>query len=94
MDKDLKKVVRLAVAGAVALAAVSAVAADKAPAQEKCYGVAAAGKNDCATASNSCAGSSAKDRQADAFISLPKGLCEKIAGGTTAAPAAAKKAKG
>ena len=91
MDKDLKNVVRLAVVGAVALAAVSAVAADKAPAQEKCFGVAAAGKNDCATASNSCAGSSAKDRQADAFVYLPKGLCEKIAGGTTTVPA--KKAK-
>jgi uncharacterized membrane protein len=87
MDKNLKNVVRAAVTGAVALAAISAMAAtDKTP-QEKCYGIAAAGKNDCATASNSCAGSSTKDRQADAFINVPKGLCQHIAGATLTPPA-------
>lgn len=87
MDKNLKNVVRAAVTGAVALAAVSAMAAgDKTP-QEKCYGVASAGKNDCATASNSCAGTSTKDRQVDAFVYLPKGLCSKIAGGSLTPPA-------
>jgi uncharacterized membrane protein len=86
MDKDVKLMVCAAVAGVVALAATSAFAADKA-AMEKCYGVAAAHQNDCQTASNSCAGSSEKDRQADAFVLLPKGLCQKIAGGTTTAPA-------
>ena len=92
MNRDLKIVIRAAVAGAVALAAVSAVAADKpAGAMEKCYGVAAAGKNDCQTASNSCAGTAEKDRQPDAFVNLPKGLCTKIAGGSLAAPAAPAK---
>ena len=93
MNRDLKLAIHAAVAGAVALATVSAVAADKAPAQEKCYGVAAAGKNDCQTATNSCAGTAEKDRQPDAFVNLPKGLCSKIAGGslTAAAPAAKKK---
>jgi len=33
---------------------------------EKCYGVAKAGKNDCQTASSSCAGTSKRDGQADA----------------------------
>lgn len=51
--------------------------------KEKCYGVAAAGKNDCQTANSSCAGTAEKDRQADAFIVVPKGLCDKIAGGST-----------
>lgn len=90
MDKNIKLAIGAAVAAVVTLAAVSAVAADSAP-QEKCYGVAAAGKNDCQTASNSCAGTAEKDRQADAFINLPKGLCTKIAGGSLAPAAPAKK---
>jgi len=49
--------------------------------KEKCYGVAAAGQNDCATKSSSCAGTSKVDNQGDAFIAVPKGLCDKIAGG-------------
>ena len=49
---------------------------------EKCFGVATAGKNDCQTASNSCAGHSKSDRQVDAFIAVPTGTCGKIAGGS------------
>jgi len=48
---------------------------------EKCYGVSKSGKNDCQTAASSCAGTSKKDSQADAWISVPKGTCEKIVGG-------------
>lgn len=48
---------------------------------EKCYGVATAGKNDCQTATSSCAGTSKTDRQVDAFIAVPSGTCGKIAGG-------------
>ena len=36
--------------------------------KEKCYGIAAAGQNDCATKSSSCAGTSKVDNQGDAFI--------------------------
>ena len=49
---------------------------------EKCYGIAKAGMNDCATATQSCAGSAIKNKQSDAFIFLPKGTCEKIVGGS------------
>ena len=49
---------------------------------EKCYGVAKAGKNDCQTATSSCAGTSKKDAQKDAWLAVPKGACEKIAGGS------------
>lgn len=52
---------------------------------EKCYGVASAGKNDCQTATSSCAGTSTSDRQIDAFIAVPKGTCGKIAGGNLTA---------
>lgn len=49
---------------------------------EKCYGVARAAQNDCFTPRNSCAGTSATDRQPDAWIYLPAGSCEKLLGGS------------
>ncbi|UYN94816.1 MAG: DUF2282 domain-containing protein [Enhydrobacter sp.] len=49
---------------------------------EKCYGVAKAGKNDCQTATSSCAGTSKRDRQGDAWLTVPKGTCEKLVGGS------------
>jgi uncharacterized membrane protein len=52
---------------------------------EKCYGIVKAGMNDCATSTASCAGSATKDKQADAFLFVPKGLCEKISGGSLTA---------
>lgn len=60
----------------------SAMATDATATTEKCYGVAKAGKNDCASGQNKCAGSAKMEKQADAFIALPKGACEKIAGGS------------
>lgn len=73
---------RLAIASALAAALVLPAATSQAQGNmEKCYGVAKAGKNDCQTAKSSCAGTSKKDAQADAWISLPKGACEKIVGG-------------
>ena len=73
------------VLGALAIAAIAAQAsAGPAPmpaGSEKCYGVAKAGKNDCKTPSNSCAGQVQKDRDPAAFIAVPAGTCEKIAGG-------------
>ena len=53
---------------------------DTTPPTEKCYGIAKAGMNDCSTATASCAGSATKDNQKDAFLFMPKGLCEKIVG--------------
>ncbi|MBP8295836.1 MAG: DUF2282 domain-containing protein [Burkholderiales bacterium] len=45
-------------------------------AQEKCYGVALAGKNDCAAgAGTTCAGTSKTDYQANAFKLVAKGTC-------------------
>ncbi|MDX1923076.1 MAG: DUF2282 domain-containing protein [Alphaproteobacteria bacterium] len=54
----------------------------KSPEREKCYGVAKAGKNDCASkdGKNSCAGSAKKDADPNVWIYLPKGACDKIAG--------------
>jgi uncharacterized membrane protein len=49
---------------------------------EKCYGIAKAGKNDCAGAAHACAGQSTKDQSPKEFIKLPKGTCERIMGGS------------
>ena len=49
---------------------------------EKCYGMAKAGKNDCAGGAHACAGQSSKDKSPREFIELPKGTCERIVGGS------------
>lgn len=49
---------------------------------EKCYGVAKAGKNDCAGGAHACAGQSTKDKSAKEFLKVPKGTCERISGGS------------
>ena len=68
----------LAMAVAGTALATSASAQTK-PAMEKCYGVSLAGKNDCkAGAGTSCAGSSRKDFQADAWKYVPAGSCTAI----------------
>ena len=50
---------------------------------EKCYGIAKAGKNDCASAgNNSCGGTSKLDGDPRAWIYVPAGYCERIIGGS------------
>jgi len=48
---------------------------------EKCAGIVKAGKNDCGTSKSACAGQIKMDGDAEAWISLPKGTCERIFGG-------------
>ena len=66
--------------------AASAQAADAA-AKEKCFGVAKAGQNDCASAngSHSCAGQAKQDNSPTEWKYVAKGTCEKM-GGKLAAP--------
>jgi uncharacterized membrane protein len=52
---------------------------------EKCYGVAARAKNDCAEGAHSCVGQSTRDRDPASFVLVPKGDCQKFAGGKTQA---------
>jgi uncharacterized membrane protein len=59
--------------------------------QERCYGIAKAGKNDCATSSSGCSGSAKQDNLKDAWIYVPKGTCQKVAGGMLALPDTKKK---
>lgn len=49
------------------------------PSKEKCYGISKAGKNDCAAGpGTSCAGTSTKDYQGNAWKYVAKGTCLKI----------------
>ena len=70
----------LTIAAALSTALLLGAAAQAQGNIEKCYGVSKAGKNDCQTATSSCAGTSKKDAQNDAWLSVPKGTCEKIVG--------------
>ena len=74
-----------ALAGLIALGAVTASsqAADADKSTEKCYGVAKAGKNDCAANGHSCAGQAKKDNDGKDWMHVPKGTCEKMGGSTS-----------
>ena len=48
---------------------------------EKCYGINAMSKNDCAEGAHSCAGQATKARDTKSFVLLPAGDCGKIQGG-------------
>lgn len=79
----------LLVASAVAATVALPLLANAAPAAmptfqaEKCYGVSAAGKNDCAaTGSHSCAGEAKTANDPKSWIYVPSGTCAKIQGGS------------
>ncbi len=71
----------LAAAASLSLTATAAQAQSK----ERCYGVALAGKNDCAAGpGTSCAGTSTVDYQGNAWKYVSKGECKKLGGSLTA----------
>jgi len=72
-----------AIAGlfAVGASSMTAPAFAKKDDNEKCAGIVKAGKNDCGTSKSACAGTSTADRDPDVWIYVPKGTCERIAGG-------------
>ena len=76
-----RKLLQSALAGLVALAAAAPAASDeKGKEQEKCYGIAKAGQNDCGTAKHTCAGLAKKDNAPDEWKYVAKGTCEKLGG--------------
>jgi uncharacterized membrane protein len=81
--------ISLLAASAVAAAIAAPLAASAAPAPmptwqaEKCYGVNAAAKNDCAaTGNHSCAGEAKVANDPKSWIYVPVGTCAKIQGGS------------
>lgn len=74
--------VALSLAGAQAVHAAGSKSTEIPPDWEPCAGVAKAGMNDCASKLHACAGLSKIDNEADSYVYMPKGLCERIAKGT------------
>ena len=79
----------LLIASAVAATVALPLLANAGPAPaptfqaEKCYGINAAGGNDCAaTGSHSCAGEAKRAHDPKSWIFVPTGTCKKIDGGS------------
>lgn len=76
-----------ALAAAIALPTVALAQMGPAPTPtyeaEKCFGIAKAGANDCASATgtHSCAGMSKVDADPSEWVYVPTGYCERIVGG-------------
>lgn len=82
MEKS--KMLSIAIGSLLAIGLVgNASAADKKMGMEQCFGVAKAGMNDCSSnkSAHSCAGQATKNNDPMDFVAVPKGTCDKIAGG-------------
>lgn len=80
---DRIRTLNVAVASLFAVGvATAATGHDPAPAagQEKCFGVAKAGQNDCGTTKHACAGMGKVDRDPADWKMVAKGTCEKMGG--------------
>jgi uncharacterized membrane protein len=83
---DIRKIAIAAAVGSfLTMGVASVAAAGDTSASAKCYGVAKAGKNDCAGNGHSCAGQAKKDNDPNEWKHIPKEECEKM-GGTTEPP--------
>ena len=76
-----KLLLAAAITGVMAMTSIQTVAAAD-EGMEKCYGVAKAGKNDCASAAHACAGHGTMDRSGSEWVKLPKGTCERLVDGS------------
>jgi uncharacterized membrane protein len=76
-----KLIISSALAGLIALASAGFAMADE-KSKEKCYGIAKAGKNDCAnaTGTHSCAGQASTDKAPEEWNYVAKGTCDKLGG--------------
>lgn len=79
-----KLLIGSAMAAAISLAVSTVpVASAQDVEMEQCYGIAKAGLNDCAAGpGTTCAGTSTVDAQANAWMYVPAGSCDKIVGGS------------
>ncbi|WP_417612611.1 DUF2282 domain-containing protein [Parasphingorhabdus sp.] len=85
MTALIKTTAATAALAAAATLSLSATAAQAAGAKEKCFGVALAGKNDCAAGpGTSCAGTSTVNYQGNAWKYVAKGTCTQLGGTLTA----------
>jgi len=88
MQINTRFVIASALAAAISTPALIAAMTTLTPQQpafkaEKCYGIAKAGKNDCAaTGNSSCAGTSKLNADPKAWIYVAEGYCERIVNGS------------
>ena len=80
-DKNVLMSAALAGVVALGLGAVAEDASAAKPGFEKCAGIVKAGMNDCGTSNHACAGQATKDGDAEEWVYVPAGTCNKIAGG-------------
>lgn len=82
MQHHTQRLIYTAIAGLLFAGAttVPALADQHEPEMEQCAGVVKGGKNDCATSTNACHGHVKEDAHPEAWIYVPKGTCDKIAG--------------
>jgi uncharacterized membrane protein len=75
--------IMLAVAGAMIAAVAASVRHNSAGTveRERCYGIARVGQNDCANAVHSCAKQAKVDSDTREWLAVPKGTCQRLAGG-------------
>lgn len=83
MDKH-RRMASSAFASVVALGLIGGASAADPAGKEKCYGIAKAGQNDCASlaGSHSCAGQAKADLAPDDWKYVAKGSCQKLGGKT------------
>jgi len=67
------------------LAALAQPAEEPSFQHEKCYGVAKAGKNDCAARGHSCQAQARDDGDGQEWIYVPAGTCERLVDGSLTA---------
>jgi uncharacterized membrane protein len=73
------KITAAALAASLAAGVAQAGPVKAQPNKDKCYGISKAAKNDCAAgAGTSCAGTSVRDYQGNAWKYVAKGSCAKI----------------
>lgn len=85
-----KKLTSVAAASILATALITSASTAHAGKEgyEKCQGIAKAGMNDCGANGHSCAGQAEVDGDANEWVYVPEGTCDKIVGGTVKAPKA------
>jgi uncharacterized membrane protein len=81
--KEKSLLMSTALAGVISLGlgTVAQNASAAKPGFEKCTGIAKAGMNDCGTSIHACAGQAKVDNDAEEWVYVPAGTCNKIAGG-------------
>lgn len=83
----MKKMVKVACLALVSagLSLAAAQAATGTSNMEKCYGISKAGSNDCGGKGHTCQGQATTSGDKNDWLLVPKGLCDKINGGSTKA---------